>query len=267
MNNSQRPINGLTVFCIFLLCAAVITSCKKETDGNEEPDPEEPEIVTGVYTLQNLVADSAATYASGSQPFFYSLEEGKIIPSSQAQTNNWDICFNSTYNSNVCANNGAISSSPGYGGPGTGNIYMVVNSEIDAQYYDAPGKAIKNVPARTLFDQAFASVTDAGVAAGNWENDAIVGLDYFQNTTPGWAWYDFYGNLFPDRPSDSVAHVAYALPRSFIVKTAKGNYAKIQIYSFYKDAPEAPTRSYKPGFITMKYAIQKDGSTNLDIGE
>lgn len=257
------------LICLAFLLTGLVSSCEKEKEDSDDPDTGggEVKIVTGVYTLRNLVADSAGTYATGSKPFFYSLEEGKIIPSSQAQTNNWDICFNSTYNSNVCANNGLIASSPGYGGPAQGAIFMEVNSEVDAAYYDAAGKPIKSVPGRALFDQAFAKVTSAGVADGKWEKDAIVGLDYFQNSTPGWAWYDFYGELFPARPADSVSHVAYALPRTLIVKTAKGNYAKIQIYSFYKDAPEVPTRSYKPGFITMKYAIQKNGSTNLDITE
>jgi hypothetical protein len=243
-------------------------SCKKETDSNAEPENGNGSaLVTGVYTLTNLVADSTATFNTGAKEFYYSLEDGKIIPASQAQTSNWDICFNGTYNSNVCANNGSIASSPGYGGPGKGNIYMVLNTAIDAQYYNGPGLGINKVPARDLFNQAFAAVTNGNVGDGNWERDAMVGLDYFQNTTPGWAWYDFYGSLFPDRPTDSVAHVAYALPRTLIVKTAKGNYVKLQIYSFYKDAPQVPTRSSKPGFITMKYAIQKNGSANLDIGE
>lgn len=260
---NKRILLGVGIVCLLINSIA----CKKDKDDSTEPEPGNTTIVTGVYKLNNLVSDSAATFASGAQPFYYSLEEGKIIPAAQAQTNNWDICFNSTYNSSVCANNGSIASSPGYGGPGKGDIYMVVNNTVDANYYNGPSLGINKVPARSLFDQAFTAVTSGGVADGNWEKDAIVGLDYFQNSTPGWAWYDFYGSLFPSRPSDSVAHVAYSLPRTLIVKTAKGNYAKIQIYSIYKDAPETPTRSNKPGFITMKYAIQKDGSTNLDIKE
>ena len=266
MITCPNNIKHLAIFCCMIACTILFISCKKETEGAPDPGGEKP-IVTGVYYLKNLVADSAATFATGAKPFYYSLEEGKIIPAAQAQTANWDICFNGTYNSNVCANNGVINSSPGYGGPGKGNIYMVIHSDLDAIYYKGPGQPIKSVPARSLFDQAFTKVTTASIAAGKWETDAMVGLDYFQNTTPGWAWYDFYGELFPSRPADSVAHVAYALPRSFIMKTAKGNYAKVQIYSFYRDAPETPTRSNKPGFITLKYAIQKDGSQNLAITE
>lgn len=256
---------NILLFGSTILTTLALFSCKKESEP--APAPEEKPIVTGVYFLKNLVADSAATFASGAKPFYYSLEEGKIIPAAQAQTANWDICFNGTYNSNVCANNGSITTSPGYGGPGKGGISMVVHNDLDAIYYKGPAQPIKSIPARSLFDQAFAKVTTASVAEGKWETDGMVGLDYFQNTTPGWAWYDFFGELFPSRPADSVAHVAYALPRSFIIKTAKGNYAKVQIYSFYKDAPETPTRSNKPGFITLKYAIQKDGSQNLAIAE
>lgn len=266
MVTCPNHIKRILLCCLVLTSTLSLISCKKETEEAPDPSAEKP-VETGVYFLSNLVADSAATYATGAKPFYFSLEEGKIIPSAQAQTANWDICFNGTYNSNVCANNGSISTSPGYGGPGKGGIYMVVHHDLDAIYYKAPGQPIKTVPARSLFDQAFTKVTTASIAEGKWETDAIVGLDYFQSSTPGWAWYDFYGELFPSRPADSVAHVAYALPRSLIIKTAKGNYAKIQIYSFYKDAPETPTRSNKPGFITMKYAIQKDGSQNLAIAE
>lgn len=252
-----------------LLLLVTAVSCGKDNDTKPEPEPEQPSgVQTGVYSHINLVADSAGTFASGSKPFYFSLEENKIIPESQAQTANWDICFNGTYNSNLCANNGTISTSPGFGGPGKGAIYMVTDAAIDAQYYKGPGEPITKVPERALFDQMFASVKSADVATDDkWEKDAIVGLDYFIGGEAGWAWYDFYGELFPNKPNGDVAHVAYALPRTMILRTAKGKYAKVQVYSFYKDAPAIPDRKNKPGFITLKFAIQKDGSKNLDIKE
>lgn len=257
---------GKLLMCCAMVTSLLTVSCKKSNSGGSD-DSGGSTVTTKVYHLNNLVADSSATYSNGAQPFYYSLETNKIIPSSQAQTSNWDLCFNSTYNSNVCANNGAISTSPGYGGPGKGQIYMVINPAIDTTYYAGEALPIKMIPARTLFDQAFAAVKTASVADGNWVKSGVVGLDYFENSLPGWAYYDFSGALFPDKPSSLVAHVAYALPRTFIVKTAKGLFAKVQIYSFYKDAPEVPDRSYKAGFITMVYAIQTDGSMNLDITE
>ena len=256
------------VFLAILLLTTGMTVCSDDDVKPENPEEEEvKEITTGVYTLKNLVTDSAATFASGAQPVYYSLEDGRVVPPSQAQTNKWDICFNGSYNSSICANNGSLSKSPGYGGPGKGAVFMVINSEIDDNYYNGPGNVIKNVPSRDLFNQAFDAVKTADVAVDIWDIDGIIGLDYFSGTASGWSWYDFYGQLFPDKSYDLVGHVAYALPRVLIVKTAKGNYAKLVIYSLYKDAPESPDRTYKPGFVTMKYAIQKDGTTNLNIEE
>jgi hypothetical protein len=89
------------------------------------------------------------------------------------------------------------------------------------------------------------------------------GLDHFQNNFDGWGYYDFYGSLFPDDPKK--AHVVYAMPRVIVVKTTKGHYAKVIIENIYKDNPAAPSRDNKPGYVTFRYAIQMDGSKNLDI--
>ncbi len=52
--------------------------------------------------------------------------------------------------------------------------------------------------------------------------------------------------------------------RTFIFKTSKGYWAKLQIQSFYKDAPIKPTiDSGNPNFLTFRYFVQKDGSRNL----
>jgi hypothetical protein len=221
-------------------------------------------VKTGVYTLADVAADTIANSGSQAKPLYYSLEDNKVVPENQLQTANWDIVFNGTYNSNIACNNGKALYSPGYGGPGKGGIYLVKDEDIDAQYYDAPNKPIRSVPARSLFDEAFAKVKVAP-ADDQFQTNKVIGLDYFSGSEDGWAYYDFYGQLFPGKPADTVAHVSYTLPRTVIVRTAKGNYAKLVVYSVYKGAPVIPTRSYKPGYISFKYAIQKDGTKILDV--
>lgn len=243
-------------------------SCSDNNDdAKPAPEPEDSTVVieTGVYTLANVAADTAATSSAAAKPFYYSLEDQRVVPASQVQTSNWDIVFTGTYNSSIYANNGTAQYSPGYGGPGKGGIYMVIDQQIDAGYYGGAGQVLKSIPARSLFDTAFARVKTVPVNDNEFKTNESIGLDYFSGSSSGWAYYDFYGTMFPDQPYDSVTHVCYNMPRTLVVRTAKGNYAKLIIYSIYKGAPEKPTRSYRPGFITFKYAIQKDGSKNLNI--
>ncbi len=59
--------------------------------------------------------------------------------------------------------------------------------------------------------------------------------------------------------------VVYPIPnRTFVFKTNKGFWGKLQIQSYYKNAPIKPDPSSgKPKYLTFRYFIQKDGSRNL----
>jgi hypothetical protein len=256
----------MNLLCMALAMLAIACS-KSDKDDTDVPPPVDPavEVSTGVYTLVNLAADTAATSGAAAKAFYYSLETQQTIPAAQVQTTNWDIAFTGTYNSTILINNGKARYSPGYGGPGVGGIYLVKDAAIDAEYYEGPTKPFKSIPARRLFDSAFAHLKTVPVADDQLLTNDGIGLDYFGPSTDGWAYYDFYGQQFPQADIDSVGHVCYSMPRTLIIKTAKGNYVKMVVYSIYKGAPELPSRSYKPGFITFKYAIQKDGSKNLDL--
>ncbi|RFZ94632.1 hypothetical protein D0C36_03555 [Mucilaginibacter conchicola] len=265
---SLKRITLLSTASAFLLLA----SCSKNSSNEVKPvDPTKPDtetptgVATGVYSIASIAMDPGTNGNTTAKTFYYSLEENKEIPESQRSTSNWDIAFYSTYNSSISPNNGTNKNSLGYGGPGKGGISMVINSTIDANYYDNAKHELKSVPARDLFDQAFNAVTTVPFTDDQLTANGSLVLDHFNTPDDGWAWYDFYGNLFPNAPGDSKQHVAYAMPRTIIVKTAKGHYAKMIIYSLYKDAPVDPSRANQAGYLTFKYAIQKDGSKNLDI--
>lgn len=251
----QRKLS--IVYCLFLLALA---ACSKDNDTT--PEPEQPtSVATGVYRVVNLVADTTASSSGNAVSMYYSLEDNKVIPESQRQTGNWDIVFYGIYNSSVFPNNGAIQGSPGYGGPGKAQIYIQTNPQLDEQYYDNVNFKPKVLPIpQSLFPTAFAAVKTADDTKFVKRD---IGLDHFQNSFDGWGYYDFYGALFPTDPKK--AHVVYTLPRVMIVKTHKGNYAKVMIENIYKDNPANPDRDNKPGYVTFTYAINKDGSKNLDI--
>ncbi len=48
-----------------------------------------------------------------------------------------------------------------------------------------------------------------------------------------------------------------------VIRTGGGKYAKVQILSYYKNAPQAPTGSEPPRYYSFKYFYQPDGSKNL----
>lgn len=238
--------------------------------SNDDPAPNSEEedtttVSSGVYSI-TLISDTTATSGSEAQPVYFSLENNQVISESLVQTNEWDICFEGIYSSSITVNNGSSATSPGYGGPGKGGIYLLMYDTIEQRYYDAPEEPLTTVPERSWFDEAFGLTTEVSISDDDFITTSI-NLDHFSGSGDGWAYYDFYGHLFPDSPADEKAHVCYALPRPMLVRTAKGNYAKIIIYSIYEDAPENPDRSYSPGFITLKFGIQKDGSTNLNFTE
>lgn len=256
-------MNRISITAFISILSFLFTACSKSDDDVVKPE-ETPGVSTGVYSVSNVVADTTATSSGAATTLYYSLESNKVIPAAQVQTDNWDLAFTGTYNSSVYVNNGKSQYSPGYGGPGKGAIYLVLDTAVEKQYYDAAKQRPALIPDPALFNQAFDNIR-AAVEDAKFRSYPSVELDHFMGTDDGWAWYDFYGELFPDRPADEKAHVAYALPRPLIIRTAKGNYAKVVIYSLYRSAPANPDRSYKPGYLTFKYAIQKDGSRNLAI--
>lgn len=254
---TRSSLQNSTLVAIALLLFA----CKKET-AKPEPEPGDG-VPTGVYVLNNLAADVNATSSSDAKTLYYSLEENKVIDESHRFTTHWDVAFGGIYNSSIMINNGKSSVSPGYGGAGTGALYLVVDRKFDAQYYDTGKYYVKTLPIPiNLFDESFKGVTTAPDDS-RMKTNTLISLDHFQGTGDGWAYYDFYGSLFPGNPKKT--HVVYTMPRTFVIRTNKGNYAKICIRSIYKDKPENPDRDSKPGYLSFTYAIQKNGSKNLDI--
>lgn len=250
--------------CILMLGITAV-ACSKSGDTPEDPFVPGDDVSTGVYHVVNLVADTNATSSSDAQIMYFSLEQNKMVPASQQYSTNWDIAFGGIYNSSIYVNNGQSKPGfPGYGGPGKGRMFLVTDKKFDKQYYDTLSykPTVLPIPVR-LFDSAFNVVEAVPVSDDKFITNNLISLDHFQGSGDGWGYYDFYGALFPDNPKK--AHIVYTMPRTLIIKTTKGHYAKIVISSIYKDSPANPTRDNKPGFLTFKYAIQMDGSNNLDI--
>jgi len=253
-------------------------SCSKDKETEPEkvlpPLPAATVTASGEYIVTEMAGDTKSSMAGqtgegdgGFKSVYYSLEDGRAIPSEYANTDKWDIAFTSIYNSSIWANHGEVIfengvKGPGYGSPARGGLYLVVDKTVDAKYYDEVKHQPKQVPiAKSLMDEAYTNVLNVPVTDDKLLSRGYLSLDYFLGNGNGYAFYDFYGAMFPG--DKQRAHIVYNLPRPIIIKTAKGNYAKLIIYSFYKGSPASPTLDSEAPYITFKYTILKDGTKDF----
>jgi len=70
----------------------------------------------------------------------------------------------------------------------------------------------------------------------------------------GKGWYTYDGQAMVIRPTAG---------KILLVRTAEGKYAKMEIISYYKDAPANPTFMIPARYFTFRYFYQSDGSRIL----
>lgn len=257
INPQKKYINMKT--SIFILLIAVCTfGCKKSDVIEPEPEVTEP-TTTIAYNKLLRVENFAATLrddATTTPPTIYFSLEGKAaVTTDYAKTNRWDVAFGGLYNSFLSGNNGSATTNYGYGTSGKGGILILEQAFDD----------VTDVPADALFK------TGKDVVGTDDAGDYGVGM--------GWYLYDFNGLKVGDGSYDKQ-HVAYALstaltlangtvikPRTVVVKTAKGNYAKIKMISCYKDAFTLAqwSRDVPHMYFTFEYVLVPAGSTKFEI--
>jgi hypothetical protein len=190
-----------------------------------------PQLQDGKSTVVNdLPGDVGNTMVSGKpfKTFYFSFTTNAKVDSSQKKTALWDISFAREYNSYVGINNGTNDSSLGFGGTGKGSM-VVVNKAYNQ---------VTEAPADDVFTKT--SITSAGWDSGSGDGE-------------GWYFYDL------------KTHLAVPVKnRTYVLRTADGKYAKLEIVSMYKGAPAVVTDLNWPApYFTFRYYVQQDGSRNL----
>lgn len=70
-------------------------------------------------------------------------------------------------------------------------------------------------------------------------------------TGSGKGWYNY----------NSQTHIITPIPGVvLVIRTGDGKFAKVQILSYYKGAPETPSSLSQSGYYTFRYVYQPDGS-------
>ncbi|GAA4916304.1 HmuY family protein [Mucilaginibacter defluvii] len=188
-----------------------------------------PVLADGRSTVvADLPGDVGNTVGSGKPftPFYFSFTTNTKVDSSEKKTTKWDIAFAKEYNSYVSINNGTNQSSFGLGGPGKGAL-IAVNQSYD-KLTTAPS------------DEEFAK---NGITAAGWDS----------GNGNGWYFYDI------------KTHIAIPVKnRTYVLRTADGKFAKLEMVSMYEGAPAVVTDITWPApYFTFRYYVQQDGSRNL----
>lgn len=135
--------------------------------------------------------------------------------------NSWDIAFRGT---TIIVNGGAaigITDEPAR--TGTAAVSIVSNTL----------SAVKTIPSAATFKQDGAN-------------------SYAIPTGSGTGWYNY------NATTNIISPIA---GKVLVIKTHDGKYAKMEITSYYKDAPQNPSATSLSRFFTFKYVYQPKGTT------
>jgi hypothetical protein len=251
-----QPLKQTAAFLFIIL---LLGACSKS--NNQKAEDELPPESANVPFFKLQRVENFAVETDDKNPTeikaatYFSLETKTEAPAKYAKTARWDMGFNGLYNSFIAGNSGADGSNLGYGGPGAGGI-LILEKAFDE---------VVDIPSDAQFK------TKGGVVGTDEHGDFGVGT--------GWYLYDFGGGLMSNSSFDKQ-HVAYALSspmtmtngtklnaRTIVVRTGKGNYAKVKMISCYKDAftPDQWFRTTPHMFFTFEYVVVPKGSTKFEI--
>lgn len=220
----------LTFFMVFSIATGCSSSNDPQPESEDIVEPETPDhMFNQVLTFKNL----HAPYEGTALHTLFSLEQNKEIDSKYAKTRLWDISFDNMFSSFIDINN----KKDGYGqdGIGGGGIIMIKKKFEDV--IDIPS----DIEFRTG-GEPYGPDASGDMAVSGYPD--------------GWFRYDYN------------THVCYPIEdHTLVVRTARGNYAKLEIQSVYKDEldREKWTKNSKMTYYTFRYVLAKKGSKTFEI--
>jgi len=219
----------LAALLMGVLAMTSLVACSTDDDDEDKnnstnvpkTDDEGQNNSSSVLKTTRLTLSRKTEY--GNDWIYFSLSQGKEITVSEdshATDTSWDLAFNRY---NIRTNSGAS-------GSGKGGALDTGLTDFDA---------VTTVPSGTFTVDEEAQIT------GSFTGNGITYAESTLNKVLAEA-IAFAGPPPSYTPNNHV----------YIVKTADGKYAKLQVEGFYNDEG-------KSGYMTFKFAYQPDGSTNL----
>ncbi len=220
----MNSVKSILSILLVAISIFVLSSCK------DDPSPEP--IVS--VTFPNLAADPPSGF-NGPTPIgitgkftFFSFKTGALVDHADSATGKWDLGFRAT----TIIVNGTTS------GPGASQVQLLSGvfdelkeAPVDGYKSDNDPSPIGPVPNATL-----------AIPTGS-----------------GNGWYTATGGA-PGTPTITKPIAG----KIIVVKTAEGRYAKIEILSYYKDAPANPTGTEPARYYTFRYVYQPNDTRSFE---
>lgn len=274
MRIRYQMISRSMPFVIVTALLLLLISCGKIYDKNGldwEPDVPPSD---SIFNREIQVLNFAVNLASGQQPVdskdpvFFSLERVSPIAVAYRSTERWDIALAGLSRNEISANNGSRAGF-GYGTSATGGIlvldsaYSQVTVVPDDSKFQSPGVA--GLDDQGAFGAGLGHV--AYTFFGNFiRPDMVVGIDSPDPNIAAKAnqyihmMYGLSEDLVKTFPNAKNGRGGPLRPRTVIIRTAAGNYAKFETQSFYKDILDPKEMRRGPDIalaLSFRYMVVK----------
>lgn len=227
------------------LAALHLVSCGKIYDRNgadwEADTPISDSVFNRDIVIKNLTGDDVSFTSLMGDPILFSFEKFQRIALPYQVTDRWDIAYGGVFYSQINTNNGRLAGL-GYGSSAVGAVavvmkpYSEVNEVPDDHEFKAAGYASLDELGGIGFGYGHVAFT---FEDNMFRRDKIAGLDSPDPLIAAEA--NKYLHILYPLSEDFVRQFPYTedgkevKPRTFIFRTAKGNYVKFETISYYKN--------------------------------
>ena len=194
------------------------TSCSKDDSKKEEPKVEKIALDFSGSEVQEVQLDPALDWK------YFSFKNGEVTPTNPAEDLTWDIAFKGYY----------VRLNGGTSGKGKAEVVKVEGTDF-AKVTEAP-KA------------GFAKDAQGKMNEGNYPNITKVDASFSQYMSGGFGTKTGIIGLDPTKAPKVYVPTNYI----YVLKTADGTYAKVQVTDYYKDNTDV-----LGGTPKLKYQLSK----------
>lgn len=228
------------------LIEPVNPNCNAETEPDCAARMSEYRRLMAEYNQK--IADINKEFGEPIATFFwlYNLEEGKVVPPEELNTDKWDIALGVAQNENLANSiliNNKITTIGFLSGIGGETLGALLPQAFDTMK-EAPD------PASGIY---LAELDQNG--RNRAPNEPKIRISFANDQVSRIGWFATEGANLITRPVKD---------RTFVLRTTKGKYVKFEMQSIYKDSPPNPTENSERNYLNFRYFLQKDGSRNLD---
>lgn len=199
-----------------LAATGALISCQKDEVSKKE------EKETKLTEIKNLDVTTSKEWT------YFSFEKGTVVQvTNPKEGTDWDIAFFEYY----------VKTNGGESGKGKAEVVLVENKEFDT---------VKEAPTTE-----YVKDTQGTMSYGNYPN-LVSKEDTFSALMSGG--FETKTGFVSLSPSNLGTWPSVYAPtkRVYVIKTANGNFAKIQVTDFYNDKAKA-------GYLTFRYVTSQDG--------